>query len=639
MAEPYKDELQSWFGGALYNVCGQFNVTPPTPMDGQFLPLQQDSAGNLLITIAAGGSGTIGTVNQGSPNASQANGWWVRITDGTHGPVNVLPLTNADAAAVAIVDANGNQITSFGGGTQYATGTAVATPTGTAALGWDGANVRVLSTDVSGQLKVLVQNTPTVTVSGNVNVTQGTSPWVISFTAPQHVIVDSGTVSITGAVGVTQSTSPWIVAGAKTPTDSYANPTDAEDVFALLGGWDATNTKWQRVQVDAGTGTLKVDIGSNGTVAVSGNVNVTQGTSPWVISFTAPQHVIVDSGTISVTQGTSPWVVSLASTTITGNVNVVGTTTDGTTTETNFLVVGGESNDATAQYQPVPLGTTGRSVIIEGVVGGTAVPVSGSISFSSPQHVIVDSGTVSVTQGTSPWIVAGAKTPSDTFANPTDAEDAFALLGGWDATNSVWRRVQVDAGTGVLKVDIGSNGTVAIVGNVNVTQGTSPWVVSGTVATNADTTIDGTIAPSKGFLVLGQSDDVTPIYAPLPLAVGGESLVVSGTVAVGSGGGTSAVDESTFTLGITSETPIGGVFLGGSNVPTVGLSQTGALQITADRKLVISDPQDNQILDLLQTLILETRAMRSALVYMVTENGDVRDSDFDPASQDFQPVN
>ena len=41
-----------------------------------------------------------------------------------------------------------------GGGTQYANGDAVATPTGTVALGFDGANVRALTTDSSGNLQV-----------------------------------------------------------------------------------------------------------------------------------------------------------------------------------------------------------------------------------------------------------------------------------------------------------------------------------------------------------------------------------------------------------------------------------------------------------------------------------------------------
>lgn len=49
-----------------------------------------------------------------------------------------------------IVDSGG------GGGTQYTTGSAQATPTGTVALGWDGTTVKALPLDVSGNLKVAV---------------------------------------------------------------------------------------------------------------------------------------------------------------------------------------------------------------------------------------------------------------------------------------------------------------------------------------------------------------------------------------------------------------------------------------------------------------------------------------------------
>lgn len=108
-------------------------------------------------------------------------------------------------------------------------------------------------------------------------------------------------------------------------------------------------------------------------VSASGNFGVTQQTSPWVVSA---------SGNFGVTQQTTPWLIQ-------GNI------ADGSTTETNILIVGGESNDATAQYQPVPLGTAGRSVIVEGVASGTAVPVSGTVSvtnFANPLPVS-ESGT------------------------------------------------------------------------------------------------------------------------------------------------------------------------------------------------------------------------------------------------------
>lgn len=75
----------------------------------------------------------------------------VRITDGTN-DVSLLNLTNSKPVPTAIVDGSGNQITSFGGGTQYATGTTQATPTGTLALGYDGTVLRALNTDTSGNL-------------------------------------------------------------------------------------------------------------------------------------------------------------------------------------------------------------------------------------------------------------------------------------------------------------------------------------------------------------------------------------------------------------------------------------------------------------------------------------------------------
>jgi hypothetical protein len=59
----------------------------------------------------------------------------VKLTDGTD-VADVLDLTNANPLTVAIVDGSGDQITSFGGGTQYTEGATDATITGTALL-WE----------------------------------------------------------------------------------------------------------------------------------------------------------------------------------------------------------------------------------------------------------------------------------------------------------------------------------------------------------------------------------------------------------------------------------------------------------------------------------------------------------------------
>lgn len=58
----------------------------------------------------------------------------VRLTDGTT-DAEVVPLAGFNASAVAVVDASGNQITSFGGGTEYTEdAAAAANPTGAAVI-------------------------------------------------------------------------------------------------------------------------------------------------------------------------------------------------------------------------------------------------------------------------------------------------------------------------------------------------------------------------------------------------------------------------------------------------------------------------------------------------------------------------
>lgn len=194
------------------------------------------------------------------------------------------------------------------------------------------------------------------------------------------------------------------VAGGNTPGDSVSNPTNAVPDEAFLMGWDASNNVWRRVQVDMGTGTLKVDAG---TVTVSGAVTANQGGAPW---------------------------------------SVVGPNTpaDGLANPTNtvptesFLMAWDATNNVWNRVQVDP--TTGTLKVDPGTVTVT--------------------GSVTAAQGSPPWSVVGPNTPGDTVSNPTNAVPEEAFMMGWDATNSVWRRVQVDATTGTVKVDPG-----AIVGN------------------------------------------------------------------------------------------------------------------------------------------------------------------------------
>jgi hypothetical protein len=176
-------------------------------------------------------SGTV-TSNQGTP-ATAANAWPAKITDGTN-TVTVASLTNSKALAVEIVDGTGTQITSFGGGTQFADGATSATPTGTVALGKNPTNiVHALALDALGNLNVNVQ---------------------------------------AGGTGGNASVS---TAGAAVPTSA-----------TMAGGSDGTNLRALKVST---TGVLSVD-GSAVTQPVSGTVTANAGTGNFNVVGTASDN-------------------------------------------------------------------------------------------------------------------------------------------------------------------------------------------------------------------------------------------------------------------------------------------------------------------------------------------------------------
>lgn len=249
-----------------------------------------------------------------------------------------------------------------GAGTQFADNAASgATPTGTLSMGWDSVNskVRALKVDASQNLLVDVSNA-SIAVTGTFF--QATQPVSIAASVAVTGTFFQATQPISGTVAVSNPDAQFADNAA-----SGATPTGT-----LSMAWDSVNSKIRALKIDASQNLL-VDV-SNASIAVTGTF------------FQVTQPVSI-AANVGVTQQTTPWLIQ-------GNV------ADGSTTETNILVVGGESNDATAQYQPLPLGTVGRSVIIEGFSGGTAVPISGSVSVSNFPATQPVSGTVTANQGT-----------------------------------------------------------------------------------------------------------------------------------------------------------------------------------------------------------------------------------------------
>ncbi len=100
------------------------------------------------------------------------------INDGVDGAIKatVLDLTNSNPLTSAIVDANGDQISSFGGGTQYTEGDTDASITGTATLMEVAGNALapIQGSVTDGQLVNLGANND-VTVTGSVTANGGTN--------------------------------------------------------------------------------------------------------------------------------------------------------------------------------------------------------------------------------------------------------------------------------------------------------------------------------------------------------------------------------------------------------------------------------------------------------------------------------
>jgi hypothetical protein len=229
---------------------------------------------------------------------------------------------SAQPLAVEILDASGNQITSFGGGSQFAMGSAQSSSAlGTIALGYDGANVRGLSVTSGGVLNVALTST-----------------------------------TITGTVAVTQSTSPWVVAGnvASGASDS-GNPVKTGAVFNTT---QPTVTNGQRVDSQAtARGALIVATGVDTfTVAISGTPTVNQGTSPWITKDQADGTVGSAAPTIAQLSGGSDGTNLRALNVSTSGTTLVQDAVDAEASSINFFATNSAAagvSVASGSYVPV----------------------------------------------------------------------------------------------------------------------------------------------------------------------------------------------------------------------------------------------------------------------------------------------
>lgn len=191
-----------------------------------------------------------------------------------------------------------------------------------------------------------------------------------------------------------------------------------------------------------------------------GSTIVYQGTIPWVVSVSNIPHFILDSGvitsvtnpvtvtgTVTANQGTTPWVVS-GTVTASGNV-------------TSFQ--GGTWTVGASQSGAWTVGATQSGTWNIGTLTSITNPVS-------------------VTQGTSPWVVTGTVTPSVALTTPVTQ-----VTSPWVVSVSNIPHVILDSGT-ITNI----TNPVTVTGTVIANQGTSPWIISGT------TTTTGTVTANQG---------------------------------------------------------------------------------------------------------------------------------------------
>lgn len=198
-----------------------------------------------------------------------------------------------------------------------------------------------------------------------------------------------------------------------------------------------------------------------------------------------------------------------------------------------------------ANSQPVVISSNQSPVSVAGTVtanqGGVWVA---SISGTAGASII---GTVPVTQSTSPWIITGSVQASLTPA----------------ANQSVSGTVGASV-IGTVPVTQSGSWTQSVVGTVTANQGTTPWIITGSVQGSftpaANQSVSGTVTALQGTNPWIITGSVQGSFAPS----GNQS--VSGTV------GASIIGTAPVTqAGAWTSSVVGTVFIGGS-VATIGTS-------------------------------------------------------------------
>jgi hypothetical protein len=376
-------------------------------------PLPVSSSQPIPVTP---GTGATWTVQPG--NTANTTPWLFKLGDGTN-TVSLLNLTNSKPLPVAIVDASGNQLVSFGGGgggTQYAEGTTQSTATGTALLWKDAGNVlRVPS--ASNPLPI----SGTITLPTGQALAANSTPVVLpaaqvtALTPLATVTANLGTLNGVATDTVLQSVRDRF-ATAQALSDSLSNPTTT-----LVGSsnlvWDVTNLQWTRLK-QAVPGSITSLTGITNIVNL-GRYNAT----PPSLSDGDFRSLQLDSnGRLLVSIPTGGATSALQTTGNTSLSNIDGKLPAGLTVASGRLVI-----DGSAVTQPVS-GTLTTNETVK-----TTIQYTGTVSTSGDTTLIAAPG-------------AGQKIVivSYTVQNESGSSTVILLKDGSTTKRRLWTEQKVD---------------------------------------------------------------------------------------------------------------------------------------------------------------------------------------------------
>jgi hypothetical protein len=534
-------------------VAGDYNVTAPVLIDGQATALQVDVNGNLKTTSTGGGGGNVNLTGINGTAPSLTNPLAVELSDGT----NPLGVSGNPLYVTGTISASNPSVGATG----------VAAPTSATEIGI------IVAGDLEGVSSsnplpvsgtVAVSNFPaTQPVSGTVTAVQPTG-------ANLHVDVDnsvavtgtffqatqpvSGTVAVSNFPG-TQPVSGTVVAEieghAGATLDSAAGTPNAQAVTVQGNASGVPVPVSGSVTVTQATGAnLHVDVDNfpatqpvSGTVAVS-NFPATQPVSGTVVAEIEghagatldsaagtpnAQAVTIQGNASGVPVPISGTVTAtVASTTITGNVTVV----QPTGTNLHTVVDSGTITAVTAITNALPAGTNtiGKVDIlgnagaildgtagtpsvgvltVQGVSGGTAQPVSGTVVAEIEGHAGATLDSAAGTPNTQAVTIQGnaSGVPVPISGSVTATVASTTITGNVTVVQPTGSNLHVDIDN-TVPVTLASTtitGTVAVDGALTNNNAAPTATLQGILGAIAETAYS-TVTYTTGDMVLPVTD-------------------------------------------------------------------------------------------------------------------------------------